>query len=32
MPGHQPDQFIIANAREDARFARLAANDQPRCP
>jgi hypothetical protein len=32
MPGHQPDQFIIANAREDARFARLAAADQPRCP
>jgi hypothetical protein len=32
MPGHQPDQFIIANAREDARFARQAAADQPRCP
>jgi hypothetical protein len=32
MPGHQPDQFIIANARQDARFAKLAAADQPRCP
>jgi hypothetical protein len=32
MPGHQPDQFITANAREDARFARQAAADQPRCP
>jgi hypothetical protein len=32
MPGHQPDQFIVANARQNARFAREAAADQPRCP
>jgi hypothetical protein len=32
MPGHQPDQFIVANARENAHFARQAAADQPRCP
>ena len=32
MPGRQPDQFIVANARENARFLREAAADQPRCP
>ncbi len=32
MPGEQPDLFIIATARVDARFAARAARDQPRCP
>jgi hypothetical protein len=32
MPGNQPDQFMIENAREDSGFAVRAARDQPRCP
>lgn len=32
MPGDQPDLFILATARIDARFAARAARDQPRCP
>lgn len=32
MPGDQPDLFMISHAPADARFARRAAQDQPRCP
>jgi hypothetical protein len=32
MPGDQPDLFITANAPANARFARRAEADRPRCP
>jgi hypothetical protein len=32
MPGQQPDIFILHYASADARFARRAGEDQPRCP
>jgi hypothetical protein len=32
MPGNQPDLFMLEYAAIDARFAREAAADQPRCP
>lgn len=32
MPGQQPDLFMLAEARIDARFALRAGRDQPRCP
>jgi hypothetical protein len=32
MPGEEPDQFIIARARADARFRAAAARDARRCP
>ena len=32
MPGQQPDIFILHYASADARFARRAGADQPRCP
>ena len=32
MPGNQPDLFMLEYARIDAKFARQAGGDQPRCP
>jgi len=32
MPGNQPDQFIIQNARSNLRFLAAASHDQRHCP